>query len=530
MFSEQTLARMLVPYIVDRGSHYGKNTSLGLRDASAPEGERKTIVVEFSSPNVGKEFDGAHLRSTIVGNFLSALYESMGWRVCRMNFLGDWGKHIGLLAVGWARFGSEAELEIDPLKHLLEVSLQIDRLWQAQLQTAKNAESGQAVMADDAAEDIGAAKDAFFQRLESGDSDALNLWKRFRDVSVAAYQSLYRRMQIDFDEYSGESEVSHEAIQEVEEALKACGIYEDSDQAWIIDFPKHGHPGLGIGIARYRNGTTSYLLRDIAAALQRYKKHHFDKMLYVVSARQTSHFKQVFAALELMGRRDLSQKLEHVSFGKDKGLTPEPGGKLLLGDILDKAQATMHKVVQSSSGDGKSKGFGTQLRHGGELSALMLMALDLSGKRGGTSVFDVNKINGAEGRAILRVQECFERLDKSLEVELVDYTSLTDMSIDISRLDEDEAQVDMLRHLIQFPGVVRSSFKTSESYGIVAYLHRLADLLVAIFDASNISEKGVDSAAEDALIKPLLQAVRYVMSSCLRLLGLYLGEEQHHAR
>src|ERR1700743_3180592 len=120
---------MLLPYIMDRGPMYGKNMLADLSPVQNSEGERQKVVIEFSSPNLGKAFDGLHLRSTIIGASLVSIYESMGWEVIRLNFLGDWGRHIGLLAAGWSRFGSEESLEADPLRHLLDVYTQAERLF-----------------------------------------------------------------------------------------------------------------------------------------------------------------------------------------------------------------------------------------------------------------------------------------------------------------------------------------------------------------------------------------------------------------
>jgi arginyl-tRNA synthetase len=104
-FSATTLARVLLPSIIDRGPSYGKDLTSRAPRARCPDAGRNKIVVEFSSPKLGKEFDGSPLRSTIIGAYIASLYEGMGWNVVKMNFLGGWGKHIGLLAVGWSRFG-----------------------------------------------------------------------------------------------------------------------------------------------------------------------------------------------------------------------------------------------------------------------------------------------------------------------------------------------------------------------------------------------------------------------------------------
>ena len=161
-----------------------------------------------------------------------------------------------------------------------------------------------------------AERDATFKRMEDGEPDAVALWKRLRDITVEYYIETYKRLNIEFDEYSGESVVSLNptAVVEVETILRSKGILEEQDGAWVIDYDKHGTK-LGTGSVRSRNGSTTYLLRDIATVFDRLKRHTFDKMIYVV-CEQDVHFRQVIKAVELMGYSDIAHKLEHVTFAK----------------------------------------------------------------------------------------------------------------------------------------------------------------------------------------------------------------------
>jgi arginyl-tRNA synthetase len=158
------------------------------------------VVVEFSSPNIGKEFDGNHLRSTIIGTYIASLYDSMGWDVVRMNFLGDWGKHIGLLAVGWSKFGSEELFEKEPLRHLVDVYNKIEEIFKPEQEAAKKLRDEGHDKSAIETRGIWAEKDEFFKRMEDGDSDALALWKRFREVCIAKYTDLCARLNISFDD------------------------------------------------------------------------------------------------------------------------------------------------------------------------------------------------------------------------------------------------------------------------------------------------------------------------------------------
>jgi arginyl-tRNA synthetase len=485
--------------------------SAGLRELDAPDSGRKRIVVEFSSPNIGKEFDGAHLRSTIIGAYIASLYESMGWDVCRMNFLGDWGRHIGLLAVGWSRFSSEELFDADPLGHLLDVYTKIDELFKSEQEAKKLCAEDNPV---DETQGISAEKDAFFKRMEDGDPDALALWKRFREVCIPNYANLYTRMNIKFDDYSGESEISQETVAEIEAILREKGVYEDSEEAWIIDFKKHESKGLGIGIARYRDGTTSYLLRDIAAVLERSRKHPFDKMIYVVSARQDAHFQQLFRTLELMDYSDLANRLQHVSFARAQGLSPKPGRSgLLLGDTLDQCQTAVHEFLEADQDNIKEFQGGDSSKVSDVLGGIALMTQDLSIKRGSKATFDINKVAIASGYTGLSLQDWFAKLSSKLNGVAINREELesTDYSIF-----EGEAYADVLRLLIQFPGIVKSSFRSLESSTILTYLFRLIDLLPAVWDKEAEPEDSHQNLAQLAFY----ESVRQVLENGMRMVGL----------
>jgi arginyl-tRNA synthetase len=346
--------------------------------------------------------------------------------------------------------------------------------------------------------------------MEDGDPDALALWKRFRDVCIAHYTDLYARLNISFDDYSGESEVSQETVAEVESILKEKGVYEESNEAWVIDFKKYGSKGLGTGIARYRNGTTSYLLRDIAAVLERSRKYSFDKMIYVVSAKQDSYFQQLFKTLELMGHSDLAERLMHISFGKVQGLSPKPGSGLLLGDILDQCQTAIHEFLEADQDNIKEFQGGVS-KVSDALSATALMAQDLSIKRLSTSTLDIKKMATADGYTGLSLQHWFTKLCSKLNGTTVNRDELE--STDYSMFEE-EAYADVLRLLIQFPAITKSSFKPLESSIVLTYLFRITDLLSAVWNEE--AEGSHQNLAQLAFY----ESVRQVLENGMRMVGL----------
>jgi arginyl-tRNA synthetase len=281
----EPLTRAVIPMIRKMGKTYGENMVNGLRDPEDPSKGRKRIIVEFSSPNIAKPFHAGHLRSTIIGGFLSNLYAAGGWEVIRINYLGDWGKQYGLLALAFERYGDEAALERDPINHLYELYVRINKERDAEKeQIASLKAKGE----DTAALEAGSLDEQarqYFKKMTDGDAAAVAQWKRFRDLSITRYKATYARLNIHFDEYSGESQVTEAAMEAQGRKLEEMGIATESDGAMLVDFAKliPGKEGkrLERPLVRKKDGTALYLTRDISELLGRYDKYHFDEMIYV---------------------------------------------------------------------------------------------------------------------------------------------------------------------------------------------------------------------------------------------------------
>jgi arginyl-tRNA synthetase len=256
------------------------------------------MIVEFSSPNIAKPFHAGHLRSTIIGGFLANLYEGAGWDVLRMNYLGDWGKQYGVLALGFEKFGNEEALVANPIGHLFDVYVKISKQQAEEEEKmkplkdeikelqSKNEDVTEKAAALQRLVDEGVDEHArnYFKRMVDGDKDALAVWKRFRDLSITKYQQTYARLNIKYDDYSGESQVKDESMEKAAQIMKDTKVSEDSEGAIIVDFSKLGNKKLGKAIVKKKDGTSLYLTRDIGAIMEREEKYHFDRMIYVVAA------------------------------------------------------------------------------------------------------------------------------------------------------------------------------------------------------------------------------------------------------
>lgn len=362
-FKAQPLFNLVVPKILKSGPAYGFNPHMGLKDPADPSSGKKRIIIEFSSPNIAKPFHAGHLRSTIIGGFLAHLYEAAGWDVVRINYLGDWGKQYGVLALGFEAFGDEAALAARPIGHLYDVYVKIsaqqreqDEAIKAKQEALKSAkESGsadaaalEAEIAQLQAESIDEKARQYFKRMATGDAEAIGVWKRFRGLSIEKYKQTYGRLNIAFDDYSGESQVREESMDNASKVMEAAKISEISEGAAIIDLTKYAKK-LGKAIVRKRDGTSIYLTRDIGAITEREEKYHFDRMIYVVAAQQDLHFMQLFKIVELMGYKELAAKCEHINFGIVKGMSTRKGTAKFLDDILLDVRERMHEVMRTNA-------------------------------------------------------------------------------------------------------------------------------------------------------------------------------------
>jgi arginyl-tRNA synthetase len=274
------------------------------------------------------------------------------------------------LGVGFERYGSEEELVRDPIRHLYHVYVRINQVIKEEQEAEKlkaeeektkveeekvKAEEGEAKKAEEKEAGVkptynGPTDDearAFFARMEAGDADAVALWKRFRELSIEKYKDAYARLNIEYDVYSGESQVSKEAMETVKTMMKEKGLSEESYGAVIVDLTKYSKK-LGKAMVQKNDGTSLYLTRDIGAAMERYQKYNFDKMIYVVATQQDLHLQQLFKILELLGF-EWANRCQHVNFGMVLGMSTRKGTVVFLDDILAEAKERMHEVMRKNA-------------------------------------------------------------------------------------------------------------------------------------------------------------------------------------
>jgi arginyl-tRNA synthetase len=302
--------------------------SQGPRYGGGDVGAGKTVVIDYSSPNIAKPIAFHHIRSTMIGHSVANLHRALGYKVEGINYLGDWGKQFGLVAVGFQEYGDPARRK--DMAHLVEVYIKAN----------KRAEAEPAF--DERARD-------FFRRMEAQDAEALALWKEFRETSLRDFERIYARLGVKFEHMEGESFYQGKMEPVIEEIARQPGVKE-SEGATIVDLPyAENEPPV---LLKKNDGSTLYATRDLAAAIDRYERFHFDKSLYVVATDQALHFRQLFRVLKAMGR-EWAERMVHVNFGRVHGMSTRKGNVVLLTDVLDEAKVRAREKVQENIQAGK---------------------------------------------------------------------------------------------------------------------------------------------------------------------------------
>ncbi|KAF9736821.1 arginyl-trna synthetase [Paraphaeosphaeria minitans] len=530
-FKPQHLTSLVVPAALKFGKSYGFNNFQGLRDPADPSKGRKKMIVEFSSPNIAKPFHAGHLRSTIIGGFLANLYDAAGWDVTRMNYLGDWGKQYGVLAIGFDLFGSEEKLVENPIGHLYDVYVKISKIQKdedekmkelkAKIEELKKEEKDTSELEKQLQEvadngvDEGARK--YFKRMTEGEPVALGIWKRFRDLSIEKYKRTYARLNIRYDDYSGESQVKEESMDHAAKVMEEKKVSENSEGAIIVDLTKYSKK-LGKAVVRKKDGTSLYLTRDIAAVSERYEKYKFDKMIYVVASQQDLHLAQLFKILEAMDYKDLAAACTHINFGMVLGMSTRKGTAKFLDDILETVAEKMHEVMRTNQA--KYEQVDDPEATADILGISAVMVQDMKGKRINNYTFDMDRMTSFEGDTGPYLQYAHARLCSITrkvtaavpEIANIDLASAADLTL----ITETQG-IDLVRQLAAWPDIFINTLKTQEPTTVLTYLFKLTHALSSSYDHLQI----LGSERETMLARlALYTAARQTLNNGMRILGL----------
>lgn len=455
-------------------------------------GRGKTVAIDYSSPNIAKPIGFHHIRTTFLGHCIANIYRALGWRVEGINYLGDWGKQFGLVAVGFQEYGDPAR--IDDMGHLVEVYVKANKRAEAEPEFDEKAR-------------------AFFRRMEAGDAEALKLWNQFRDTSIKGFKKIYARMGIEFEHIEGESRYQGKMDAVIDQIAKKPGVKE-SQGALIVDLTyAENEPPI---LLKKNDGSTLYATRDLAAAQDRYERFQFDKSLYVVAQDQALHFRQVFRALKEM---DLpwADRTVHVAFGRIHGMSTRKGQVVQLNDVLDEARERVSVKVRENVEAGRIQTDDADALS--EQIALGAIAFgDLKHKRASDYTFDWDEVLSFEGHTGPYLQYAHARA-----VNVLRKGGGAPASYDAALLTLPEEQA-LLREIMRLPEVVRDAAEQYEPSLVARLLLDVASALSRYYTLGNQErDKRINVEGNDALRSArlaLIDAARVTLAAGLTLLGI----------
>lgn len=458
---------------------------------SSTEGKGKTVVIDMSSPNIAKPFGIGHLRSTIIGNALRHLLTFQGYKVVRINHLGDWGTQFGKLITAYKQWGNTVRLEKDPIHHLLDLYVKFHTEVEQHPELEEEGRS-------------------WFKRLEEQDAEALRLWKKFRDYSLANFNKIYQLLGVHFEEISGES-FYNDQLDATIQLVEKAGLLKKSEGALLVDLEKFG---MTSALLRKKDGATLYLTRDLAAALYRKKTYQFAKMLYEVGAEQQLHFQQLFKVLELLGHkwhRDCVHVSHGLYLGSDgKKLATRAGKIIFMEDVLQETITLARKIVEE-----KNPGLKEKDKVARAVGVGAILFGDLCNDRTKDVVFDIHKFTSFEGETGPYLQYTHARLCSILRKKTV-----TEKKIDCSLYDNLEHEI--LKQVGHFGDVVQDATQQYKPHILARYLLDLAQQINSFYVSHPVlQEKKELEQARLALVK----VVQQVLQNGLRLLGIEALEE-----
>ena len=356
-------------------------------------GNGKNIVIDYSAPNIAKPFHIGHLRSTVIGAALYNIYKYLGYNTIGINHLGDYGTQFGKLIEGYKRWGNEYDIEKEPINELTKIYIRIN----------------EACKEDEAI--LNACRDNF-KKLEDGDSYCIEIWEKFRKLSLKEFQKVYDLLGSKFDSWNGEAFYS-DKMQEVIDILQNTGKLIESQGAKIIDLEEQGINTPCI--IQKTNGSTTYATRDLAAILYRARTYDYDKALYVTSYEQILHFKQVFEVAKLLGLNEKYTKgLEHVSFGMvllpTGKMSTREGNIVKLEELLQEAIQRAKQIIEEKNPSLENK---EEVAKKVGIGAVIFN--DLANSRVKDEIFDWDTILNFQGETGPYIQYTYVRTKSVLE-------------------------------------------------------------------------------------------------------------------
>lgn len=469
---------------------YKQKTKFGF----SKTGKNKTIIIDYSSPNIAKPMHIGHLRSTIIGETLANLYEALGYKIIRWNYLGDWGTQFGKLIAAYKLWGEKKEIEKDPIPALLTLYIKFHK------EMENNSDL----------EKLGQEE---FKKLEKDDKENRKLWLWFKKESLRNFQKIYKLLDIKFDLFLGESFLEKDLIPLVD-FLKEKNLIKKSEGALIVPLEKFNLPP---ALIQKSDGASLYLTRDLALLGYRFKKYHPAKILYVVGNEQDTHFKQLFTLSKIIFPKEKTQ-LVHIKFGlilseEKKKFSTRKGEIIPLEQVINQIIEKSLKIIKEKKSQwplSKQKKLAQTIAIGA------LKFNDLKSFRASDIVFDWKKMLDFSGDTSVYLQYTYARINKILSkakrIGKYDCKLLTN-----------ELEIYLIKKLSEFPEIIQMSAEKYSSNNLATYLLSLADLTNKYYEAIPVL-KEKNKARQNAQLV-LLKTITNVLEKGLEILGIKVLKE-----
>lgn len=446
----------------------------------------KTICMDYSSPNIAKNFHVGHLRTTIIGNCLYKIYKKLGYQVVRINYLGDWGTQFGKLIVAYKLWSNEELVEKDGIEELLRIYIKFGN------EAEKNPK-----LQDEAR--------AWFAKMEKKDEEALKIWKWFKEISLKEFERVYELLSVSFDSSTGESFYMDKVPALVKELIEKK-LLQESDGANIISLEEYGMPPC---LITKKDGSSIYHSRDIAAAIDRKNTYDFSQCLYVTGMEQKLHFAQIFKALELMGY-EWAENCHHIPYGLvsmgGEKLSTRKGNIIYAEDILNEAITRAKDAIREKNpslpdcdNTAKKIGVGAVIFH------------DLANQLCRDVQFNWDAVLNFEGMTAPYIQYTYARAGSILKK-----VGKVSANVEASLLTEG-VSYELLKHISKYEETIVEAAEKYEPYIIARYVYNLSVLFNKFYQEYHIvsAEKEIKEARA-----VLVDISQEVIADAMGLLGI----------
>ena len=462
-------------------------------------GNGKNIVIDYSAPNIAKPFHIGHLRSTVIGGALYKIYKYLGYNTIGVNHLGDYGTQFGKMIEGYTMWKDEYDLEKDPINQMMDIYVRINNLCKEDEDVLEKCRNN-------------------FKKLEDGDPYCVELWERFKNLSLKEFEKVYKLLDCHFDSWNGEAFYS-DKMPEVIEILEKTGKLQESQGAKIIDLEDKGI-NTPI-IIKKSNDSTTYATRDLAAILYRARTYDFDKALYVTSYEQVLHFKQVFETAKLLGLDEkYTNGLEHVSFGMvllpTGKMSTREGTVVKLEDLLNESIERAQKVIEEKNPDIENK---EDIAKKVGIGAVIFN--DLSNNRIKDEVFDWDTILNFQGETGPYIQYTFVRTKSIIEKagftieDIQNNNALGDICLE--NLQDADSQ-NILKLIYNFEDILKQVTDKNEPSILSRYLIDVAKAYSTFYNSNKV-------IVDDEKVKNARVFITYATGKVLEIGANLLGIE-----